>query len=260
MTTRDRLVLIGVVVLVVLAGGFLLVVSPERKQAAQAQTQVQSARQQLETAEAQDTSAQAAEQRYTAAYSSVVSLGKAVPPATEVPALIYELDQASNQHDVNFNSISTGTGGSSGAASSSSAAAAATASATPAGFTQMPFTFVFKGSFQGLARLLGKIDGFVQRNTAGNVLVNGRLLTIQGADITVESPSSASAGGTSASSSKSKPSAPLLSATITATAYVLPAGQGLTGGATPIAPAPASASPSSSSSAPAAAAVIKVTP
>jgi Type II secretion system (T2SS), protein M len=264
MTTRDRLVLIGVIVLVVLAGGFLLVVSPERKQAAQAQTQVQSARQQLETADAQATSAQAAEQRYTAAYSSVVSLGKAVPPSTEVPSLIYELDQASNQRDVNFNSISTGTAGSAGAAAPSAAAsssAAAVASATPAGFTQMPFTFVFKGTFQGLAHLLGEIDGFVQRNTAGDVLVRGRLLTIQGANITVENPGSASSsvGGTGTAS---KPSSPPLSATITATAYVLPAGEGLTGGATPIVPGSASASPSSSSSSSSAStpAVIKVTP
>jgi type II secretory pathway pseudopilin PulG len=253
MTTRDRLVLIGVIVLVVLAGGFLLVVSPERKQAAQAQTQVQSARQQLEAAQAQASTAQAAEQRYTSAYSSVVSLGKAVPPATEVPSLIYELDQASSQRDVNFNSISTGTSGGSTGSSGATASTSAAASATPASFTQMPFTFVFKGSFQGLARLLGEIDGFVQRNTAGSVLVSGRLLTIQGANITIESAGSA---GASAVGSSSK-SGPPLSATIAATAYVLPASQGLTGGATPIGPAALSAS---SSSSPAAPAVVKVTP
>ncbi len=254
MTTRDRLVLIGVIVLAVLGGGWLLVVSPERKQAAQVQTQVQSARQQLETAQAQDSSAQAAQQRYTAAYSSVVSLGKAVPPATEVPSLIYELDQASNQRDVNFNSITTGTsGGSTGAAAGpSSAAGAAAASATPAGFTQMPFTFVFKGSFAGLAHLLGEVDGFVQRTTAGDVLVRGRLLTIQGADITVESSS-----GSGSSGAGSKSGSVPLSATITATAYVLPAGQGLTGGATPIGPSATSSSPLGAATAPA---VVRVTP
>ncbi len=257
MTTRDRLVLIGVVVLVVLAGGYLLVVSPERKQAAQAQTQVQSARQQLETAETAAAGARAAERRYTAAYDSVVSLGKAVPPATEVPSLIYELDQASNQRDVDFSSITASTSGSS--PSSAASAATATASATPAGFTQMPFTFVFKGTFQGLAHLLGEVDGFVQRNTAGQVLVNGRLLTIQGADITIENASGSTSGPTGAgsSSASSKLSAPPLTATITATAYVLPASQGLTGGATPSVPASASPSSSSSSNTPA---VIRVTP
>ncbi|MFI5003652.1 MAG: type II secretion system protein GspM [Solirubrobacterales bacterium] len=253
MTTRDRLVLIGVIVLVVLAGGYLLVVSPERKQAAQAQAQVQSARQQLETAQTQAATARSAERRYTAAYSSVVRLGKAVPPVTEVPSLIYELDRASNQRDVNFNSISTGTGGSAGGAASSSAAAAAAASPTPAGFTQMPFTFVFKGSFKGLAHLLGQIDGFVQRKTAGEMLVSGRLLTVQGADITVENANSSSSEGSKAGS---KPHSPPLSATITATAYVLPASQGLTGGATPAIPG----TTSSSASTPTTPAVVKVTP
>ncbi len=258
MTTRDRLVLIGVIVLVALAGGYLLVVSPERKQAAQADTQVQSAQQQLESARTAAAGAKAAEQRYDAAYNSVVSLGKAVPPATEVPSLIYELDVASDQRNVNFASISSSTSGSASSpapssAASSSAAGAAGASAAPAGFTQMPFTFVFKGSYEGLAHLLAQVDSFVQRTTTGELRVSGRLLTIQGADITIESSGSTAVGG-----AKYNPFAPPLTATITATAYVLPASQGLTGGATPILPgSTGSASTSSSATTPA---VIKVTP
>jgi hypothetical protein len=248
MTTRDRLVLIGVVVLVVLAGGYLLVVSPERKQVAQAETQVQSARQQLESARTAAAGAKAAEQRYTAAYDSVVSLGKAVPPATEVPSLIYELDQTSNQRDVDFTSITTTA---SGSAPTSAASSSAAASATPTGFTQMPFTFVFKGSFEGLAHLLGQVDGFVERTSAGELRVSGRLLTIQGADITIED-----ASGATASGAKVNPFSPPLTATITATAYVLPASQGLTGGATPILPG-STGSASSSSTTPA---LIRVTP
>ncbi len=252
MTTRDRLVLIGVIVLVVLAGGYLMVVSPERKQAAQAETQVQSAQQQLESAKTAAAGAKAAERRYDAAYSSVVRLGEAVPPATEVPSLIFQLDVASGLRNVDFASISTTTSGSApSSAASSSAAGAAAASATPAGFTQMPFTFVFKGSFQGLAHLLGQVDGFVQRTTAGELRVSGRLLTIQGADITIEN-----AGGTTASGAKVNPFAPPLTATITATAYVLPATQGLTGGATPILPG-STGSASSSSTTPA---LIRVNP
>jgi hypothetical protein len=254
MTTRDRLVLIGVIVLVALAGGYLLVVSPERKQAAQAETQVQSAQQQLESARTAAAGAKAAEQRYDAAYNSVVSLGKAVPPATEVPSLIYELDVASDQRNVDFASISSSASGSaSSSAASSSTAGAAGASAAPAGFTQMPFTFVFKGSYEGLAHLLAQVDSFVQRTTTGELRVSGRLLTIQGADITIESSGSTGVGG-----AKYNPFAPPLTATITATAYVLPASQGLTGGATPILPG-STGSPSTSASA-TTPAVIRVTP
>ncbi len=246
MTTRDRMVLIAVVVLVLLAGGWVLVVSPERKQAGAEQAQVQSARQQLETAKSQANGAHAAEQRYNAAYSSVVSLGKAVPPAEEVPSLIYQLELASDQRDIEFTSITSGSSSGSSSASSASAAAAADASATPAAFTPMPFTFVFKGSFEGLAHLLGQIDGFAQRDTAGHLTVSGRLLTIQGAELTVQN---TSGSGSSAA----------LTATITATAYVLPASQGLTGGATASGPGSTTTS-AASSAAPTTAAVVKATP
>ncbi len=246
MTTRDRMVLIAVVVLVLLAGGWVLVVSPERNKAGAEQAQVQSASQQLETAKSQANSARVAEQRYNAAYSSVVSLGKAVPPAEEVPSLIYQLELASDQRDIEFTSITSGSSSGSSGSSSASASAAAASSATPAAFTPMPFTFVFKGSFGGLAHLLGQIDGFAQRDTAGQLTVSGRLLTIQGADITVQN-----TGGSSSSSA--------LTATITATAYVLPASQGLTGGATATGPG-ATTTSAASSAAPTTAAVVKVTP
>jgi hypothetical protein len=268
MTGRDRMVLIGVIVLAVLAGGWLLIVSPERKQAATAQTQIETARQQLESAQSQAASARSAEQRYTAAYKSVVSLGKAVPPTDEVPSLIYQLDQASNQRDVDFNSITSGTGSassvtaaspSSSSASSSSSSSAA-ASALSSGFTQMPFTFVFKGTFEGLAHLLGQIDGFVDRKSSGEVLVSGRLLTVQGADITVETGgSSSSETASSGSGSGSGSGSEALSATITATAYVLPASQGLTAGLTaPVPGAPSSSTASAST--PATPAVVRVAP
>jgi hypothetical protein len=262
MTTRDRMVLIGVVVLAVLGGGWLLAVSPERHQAAAAEAQVQSARQELEGAEAKAASARSAQQRYTAAYRSVVSLGKAVPPFEEVPSLIYELEQVSNQRDVDFNSI---TAGSSGGAGGGAAAAATTAAAAPAGFTQMPFTFTFKGSFEGLAHLLAQIDGFAVRSTAGQVSVSGRLLTIQGATIDVENGGSSSSAPTdskassgSGSGSSSTAGSVPLSATITATAYVLPASQGLTGSAAPVGPSAASAS--SAAPTPTTPAVVRVTP
>jgi type II secretory pathway pseudopilin PulG len=270
MTGRDRLVVIGIAALVLLAGGWLLLVSPERQQAAQAQAQVESARQQLQSAQAEAANAHTAQARYTSAYTSVVSLGKAVPPLQEVPALIYELDQASNQRSIDFNSISSGSSGSTAgaagpsASASSSAAASATAGA-PTAFTQMPFTFIFKGSFFGLAHLLGQIDGFARTSTAASgssagassaseasiVHVSGRLLTIQGVNLTLENQGSASSGGRSAGSSPSPTSTGTLTATITATAYVLPASQGLTGGASASGPAGAGASQPAASSAPA---------
>jgi hypothetical protein len=269
MTGRDRIVIVGLAVLAILAAGWLLLVSPERQQAAQAQGQVETARQKLQSAQAQVANARTAQTSYSSAYASVVRLGKAVPPQQEVPSLIYELEQASNERSIDFNSITSGSSGGSSAASSTAATAAAT------GFSQMPFTFIFKGSFFGLAHLLHQIDGFARITAAGGAMstaaagapvpggvqVSGRLLTIQGVNLALENQSSA--GLRSAGSSANGPSG-MLTATITATAYVLPAGEGLTGGATAAGPVGSSAaqaaSSAASSSSPTSPAVIQGTP
>lgn len=269
MTTRDRLVLMGLVTLGLLAAGWLLVVSPERNKAAQLESQVSGAKSQLTTAQGQLAEAQGDEAQYSTAYASIVRLGQAVPADQQVPSLVYELDQASNGKKVEFNSItSTAAGASSSSAPAAGAAGAATAAAST-GFTQMPFTFIFEGTFVDLYHLLNQVQGFTVQTGSGTVRVSGRLLTIQGANLELPSTgaeelkntknASASASTLAKQAEKSK-----LKGTITATAYVLPAGQGLTGGATPAGPAGAPtqavSGPSASHPSTAPAAVVKVTP
>jgi Tfp pilus assembly protein PilO len=245
MTGRDRIVLVSALTLVVLAAVWLLAISPEREQASKLATEVSAAQAQLSTAEGQVASARQAQSRYAAAYASIVSLGKAVPPGQEVPSLIYQLDQASNQKHVEFSSIAS----SSSATSGSSASAAATAA--PTGFTEMPFTFVFNGGYEDLYHLFQQLNGFTVRTASGGLEVSGRLLTIQSVKLSpVASPGA-------------EKSAEQLTGTITATAYVLPASQGLTGGATASSPAGGAAPASSTSgaaSSPTAPAIVRVNP
>jgi len=228
MTGRDRMVLIVVSALVVLAAAWLLLVSPERQQAAKLQSKVTQASAQLATDESQLASARSAQSRYAAAYASLVSLGKAVPPGREVPSLVYQLAQASNQRHVDFSSIVSGASSASSSSSSSSSSATAAPAAAVAGFTQMPFTFVFNGTFSDLYHLFQQLNGFTVRTASGGLQVNGRLLTIQSAKL---GPAS-----TVAEAGSAKAGAEQLTGTITATAYVLPAAQGLTGGATSASP------------------------
>ncbi len=225
MTGRDRIVLIVLASLAALAAVWLLAVSPERKRATGLSAQVSAAQAQLATAESEVASARGAQARYTAEYASVVSLGKAVPPSQEVSSLIYQLDQASNQKQVEFNSITSGSGGGAGASSASAAAGAALA-----GFTQMPFTFVFNGSFLDLYHLFQQLNHYTLRTASGGLEVSGRLLTIQSLKL---APGTGAGQGSGKAAAKS---AEQLTGTITATAYVLPASQGLTGGATPASP------------------------
>jgi hypothetical protein len=252
MTGRDRIVVIGIVVLVVLGAAWLMVVSPERKHAAALSAQVSAASAQLQTADSQLANARRAQTQYAAAYASIVRLGKAVPPSEEVPALMYQIAQASNQKDVEFSSITTAGAGSSTAASS--AATPAQASTAPAGFTQMPFTFVFNGSFSDLYHLFQQLDRFTVRTTSGGLIVSGRLLTIASVKLTPSTVGTAQRAGKGGSEQ--------LSGTVAATAYVLPASQGLTAGGTTSAPTPTAtpaATPTAPSS-PTAPAVARVTP
>jgi len=249
MTARDRLVLAGVVALAVLGAVWVLLVSPQRKTASKLSSEVSTASAQLATAQGEVANARAAQARYASAYTSVVNLGKAVPASEEVPSLMYQIAKASNQKHVEFNSITAGAE----ASASSSSSGAATPTAALTGFTQMPFTFVFNGSFSDLYHLFVQLNKATVRTTSGGLQVSGRLLTLQGVKL---EPTSESTG-----------SSQNLTGTITATAYVLPAEQGLTGGATATSPSTTAATtaatgtagstPSSSSSSPTPAATVE---
>ncbi|HEY7933930.1 MAG TPA: type II secretion system protein GspM [Solirubrobacteraceae bacterium] len=256
MTTRDRLVAMGLVSAAVLAAFWLLLVSPERKKAASLSGQVATARQQLSSAQEKLNGARTAQAQYNTAYASIVRLGEAVPSSAQVPALVYQLDQLSKSKAVDFQSISA-SGSTSGSSSSSSASSAA--ATTGATFTQLPFTFNFTGSFFDLDHLLEKLNGLAVQNEHGDLQVSGRLLTIQSANLTV-----ASSGSEAKSGSQAKSREPELTGVVTASAYVLPASQGLTAGASPSGPAgtpgaqTTSTSPGGSTTTPAA--VARVTP
>jgi hypothetical protein len=235
MTVRDRLVLLAVIGLAVVGFAWLTFVSPERKKAHTAATALAAAEAQLASAHSELATARSAQARYAASYSTIVSLGKAVPTSEEVPSLMYEVAQASKQKSVEFASI-TSEGGSKGVASTTAASAAA-AAAAGGGFQQVPFTFVFNGSYSGLEQMLRRLTNFATKTPAGALKVNGRLLTIQGVTLgplTLQG----KAGST-----------PHLTATVTATAYALPpeATTGsTTSGATPAGSGSSPSSPSSS--------------
>lgn len=242
MSGRDRIVAMVLVVLVAIAAGWMLLVSPERQKASKLTTQVEAAKAQVSTAEGQLASARQAEAKYSSAYSAIVNLGKAVPATQEVPSLIYELEGITSKRHVGFNSIVNGAG---------SSASGSTPAAAAAGFTQLPFTFTFEGGFFDLEHLFGALTAFTNHDASGGLNVSGRLLTVQSVKL-------APVGTVKVGSSATQ----TLTGTITASAYVLPAGAGLTDGATPSSPAGATTpSPTSSSAtSPAAPAVVKVTP
>jgi hypothetical protein len=257
-STRDRLVLIGLIAVAVLAAAWILAVSPARKQASKLDGEVVAARSQLAQAQTEAVEARSAQQRYRSAYSSLASLGTAVPTTQEIPSLMYTLDRAANHNKVDFASITNSAATASASSAPTSAAASSTAgsASAPAAapFSQVPFSFVFTGDYRDLIRLLTNVEAFTVQTAKGDLHVSGRLLTIQSIQLGSEG-----GAGNAASASGSGSEQGKLSWTIIASAYVLAPST------TPEAPVsgPAGSQPTSApaaggSSAPATPAVVRV--
>jgi type II secretory pathway pseudopilin PulG len=240
-TTRDRTLLMVVAVLAGIAAFWFLAISPKRKEASDLGAQITSAQQTLASAQAAAASAQAAHDRYDRDYATVARLGKAVPETDDVPALVYQLESTAHDTGVDFRRISltpapagsaptqaqavataagsSTTPGTTGTASAAASALPPGAAIGSAGFPTMPFAFDFQGSFFGMQKFLDRLSALTKIRSNDSISVKGRLLTVDGVSI------KASAKGF-----------PNVLATVTATAYLLPADEGLTAGATTTAP------------------------
>jgi Type II secretion system (T2SS), protein M len=246
MTGRDRLMIAVVVLALLVAGGWFLVLSPQREEASQLSGDVATQRQQLDQALAGVAAGLAAKRGYAHAYATVARLGTAVPAATDddVTSLVVQVQAAADATQIDFRSLKVGqsagaaapapptapspvsTPGATGA-TPAAATQAATATLPPgaavgaAGFPTMPFGFTFDGSFFRLDDFIGRLERFlVVRNR--RVSVSGRFMTLDGISL------GAAPDGF-----------PHVQASVAATTYLLPQTQGLTGGATPNGPATA---------------------
>jgi hypothetical protein len=253
-TARDRTVLIVVGLLALLGGFWFLAIGPKRKDASDVAAQVSAAQSRLDTAQASAASAEAARKQYSSDYATVARLGKAVPVDDDMPSLVYQLSHTAKVNHVDFRAIKLTASGAAAAAPTGAAAAVASAtgntsatSSTPAatatvttalppgatvgaaGFPTMPFSFDFNGSFFNMQRFLKAIDGLTAVN-GKNINVKGRLLTVDGVGL------------------KAGPKGfPDVDATVVVTAYLLPADEGLTAGATAATPTTGTASTATAS-------------
>jgi type II secretion system (T2SS) protein M len=129
MTTRDRLVIVGVLLVAAIAGFWFLALAPKRKEAADLQAQIATQTQQLTTAQARAAEARQAKARYNADYAAVAKLGKAVPKSDALPSLVYQLQSVAHSARIDFTSLKIAGGGGQGPTPAASAAPAATAAA-----------------------------------------------------------------------------------------------------------------------------------
>jgi hypothetical protein len=246
MTSRDRILLLVLLGAGLMAGFWFGVLAPKRSELAKLSADIRTEEQRLDQAKSAAAQSRAAKARYESDYETVARLGKAVPVDDDVPSLVYQLEDAADGAKIDFRSIKLSAGatpkaettpaapaaaatgkstaaGTGASTAPATAAAAATlppgASVGPAGFPTMPFAFTFDGSFFSMERFLRNVQQFI-RLDGEDVRVRGRLLAIDGISLTASSQGF-----------------PRVKASLSATAYLVPAEQGLTGGATPQGPA-----------------------
>ena len=250
MTARDRIVLMVVLAIAAVAASWMLVIQPRRAQASKLGTQVTSEQSQLDSARAEISQGEAARRSFPTNYTQIVRLGEAVPADDNVPSLIYQIQGAATTAHVDFRSLQvTGGSGSTSTSSSSSSGSSSTAALPPgvtvgaAGFPAEQFQFQLQGNFFNLSKFFNRLQQFVVAGK-NQLSIRGRLMTVN-----------------AISFGAAPQGFPQITATVSATTYLVQPSQGLLAGATTAGPAGTSSqatsgSSTSSSSTPAAAAAV----
>lgn len=252
--TAQRTGLAAAGVLVAVIGAFwVLVLSPKRATVSTIGDQIAQAETRRVTAERNASAAGQARAAYERDYANLARLGKAVPADDDVASLVYQLETVARANGIDFRALKlAGTGAGAapavtpdpakdattkdattkGAATTKDATATtptppAIAQAPPgaavgtAGLIALPFTFTFDGGYLPMQRVLGAIDRLADAD-GGALAIRGRLITVDGFAL-----------------SSSRFGFPKVKALVSATAYIVPATEGVTAGATPQGPAPA---------------------
>jgi Tfp pilus assembly protein PilO len=193
MRSPNTAVLVGILAVVVLGIGFwVLLLNPQRDEAAKLGRKVARAESSLDGHRAEIAEGEDARSDFSADYRRLVVLGKAVPGNDETASLLVQINRTATKTGVEFTDLKlNGSGGeapaptgeSSGAPTSATEAAASLmplgASIGPAGLAVMPYALTFEGSWFDIANFIKGLDSLV-KTTNGRVAVDGRLITIAG--------------------------------------------------------------------------------
>jgi hypothetical protein len=222
----NRNVRILLAVVLVAGAGFgywHFLLGPKRVQADALARKAATAQAELAQDQATLATYQKARAEYASNFATVVRLGKAVPADDDTRSLVVQLGAAASRSGVDFSSVQLNASaaapaptGTPGAATNLPPGAVQVGSA---GFSQLPFSFAFQGTFAGLEGFFGRLERFVTLK-GDTVEVSGRLLRVESIQI-----------------SPGDKGFPSLKATISASSYMTPAQPGLTTGTTSAAPA-----------------------
>jgi len=185
-----KLLLTVVAALGATAAFWFLALSPKRAEATKLDADIATKQTELDQSVAQIASYEKAKVGYKANYTTMVRLGKAVPADDDVRSLLVQINAAAARSKVDFQGINVG-GGATAAPTDAPATpgvlapAPGTVPVGSAGFSAMPFSFDFEGSFFRLSDFFNRLEDFVTV-TNKDVDVTGRLLLLGSISLTVD--------------------------------------------------------------------------
>lgn len=259
MKAGNRVIVAMLAVTALAVAFWMLLLSPKRDEVGKLDSQIARQEESLAVHQAEVQRGEEAKRHFASAYQDLVVLGKAAPAGDETASLLVQLNRIADHAHVRFETFvlapasgaeapaaetgeappaegAEGTEGAEGGEGSPASfpspteVAASTlplgAAIGPAGLAVMPYTLTFKGNFFHLADFIHGLDSLVETRNA-KVEVTGRLITINGFGLKVDQ----------------NKGFPHLEATFTVTTFLVPPGQGVTGGATPSSPEPSTGTP-----------------
>jgi Tfp pilus assembly protein PilO len=144
MRSNERMIFVGVALVALALGFYLLVLAPKRQDAGKLKDQINELHASISAAEQQATYGEEARQDFPKYYGRMVVLGKAVPAEADTASMLVQFSAISRESRVKFNSIAiaqgssdsgTGAGGGSGASSASGSPTSPTGAAAAAAST-----------------------------------------------------------------------------------------------------------------------------
>jgi hypothetical protein len=243
MSANNRLVLGALGIFVLAIAFWMLLLSPKREEVSKLDQEVAQQRESLSLHQSEVQRGLEARRAFPRQYQQLVVLGKAAPADDETASLLVQLDRIARGANVRFQTFTlapasteaattetapepTSPEAAPGSYPSPTEVAASTmplgASIGPAGLAVMPYNLTFKGDFFHIADFIHGLDSLVKTKNA-EVDVTGRLITINSFSLAADPD-----GGF-----------PDLQGSFSITTYLVPPGQGVTGGATPASPEPA---------------------
>jgi Tfp pilus assembly protein PilO len=160
MGARERLIACVVAALVVVAGVWLIAVSPERSKSANLASEIATARSTVASEQGQLVGDEQARSKYVAALHAVKLLETAVPLSDEVPQLIRLVNRLEKGHRITWTTTSLSGG-----------------SSTASGLSAVDWSFSFNASYSNLQNFLAAVDALTVTDGT-NVMTKGRLITV----------------------------------------------------------------------------------